>query len=373
MEPETPDLSMRVNLLDTTVPFEEGKLAPVVASFAVYEQPDGSLTNETQVKLYNAVGVAVKSLYRATHIRAEAAIGAQTNPLNPLALTEHEAMVTTAWDNSEPDVRDERGRQTERSFLSTRLGKTITGVATSMAGIAGGFVADAAPALAYANQVPLPAAKVAKPFEISNSMIDVQPPYEASASDDPNAASSLEQQCVSIGIAEPEIIHPLTMYEAGIRVFTPGMRGEEHVKGTFGIEQLPDGPAPALDCTTEFHRLGGARLQMENPHNRDTWMTLYKVGPSYSPNAVNADSNNIARIGLTWAPPHAWPSWIFNTCVGSEGWLRIREKLTLEMKNIQTGQIDGAATYTIPGLVKGSCAAARRSAHLTRNAKSQWK
>lgn len=181
-------------------------------------------------------------------------------------------------------------------------------------------------------------------------------------------APDLQQECADATLIRPEIIRPLVMRRAGIRIFTPGVKHSQVVNGVYGIHTLPDGSTSALDCTSEYDLYQERRLQMQVPHHRERWSSLEKTNGVIQ----NPLNQPISRGQYFWSPNHAWPDRLFNQCTDGKGWLKVRQKLTLGLRDKESKQMEEQKTFTLPVKVIGNCAAARRSKRLTKNLRSQW-
>lgn len=182
------------------------------------------------------------------------------------------------------------------------------------------------------------------------------------------SSNTLSQECVQAGTAKPTVNHKPTMYHAGIRPFTPGFpRKSEVVIGSLSYPAMPDGSTQpdgsTANCTPGFTRPASFQLQMQKPHERSEWRDL-EAGKGVLANNPYGDQPIRART--FWFPIHAQPAWYFNQCVGGRGWLKIRDKITLEVQDAQTRQTLGQRTYIIPGSVHGTCQSARFSARVTK-------
>jgi hypothetical protein len=185
---------------------------------------------------------------------------AQTSPLDPLALTEREAAVVVSWKERPVIGAPETDQEIGRGFLSTPLGRLTTGTAASVTGIAGGFAAQAIPAMAQPNQIPAPAAKVAKPFEINT---EENVPTLFSDTDSDTAVIS-EQQCVNDAVARPEI--------RNTQIKHAGAPGTQDMYAQI-INQ-------ALDCGDEFNvlRTERFRFRVQDAVHRTRWITFLQPG-----------------------------------------------------------------------------------------------
>lgn len=204
MELPRPELEsgsmINVNFLDPTVPFgkDVGRdTMPVIASVAFDAPTDGSLREGVKAVLDLAAGFSLDALHQSDAHKLDRAI--QTNPIDPLALTEHEAAIVASWGDQSQKAGEINGadQSPQADLLSTPAGRVAAGAATGLAGFVGGFAGAAAPAIAQPNQVPFPAANVAKPFEFGLT-------NDASASLATTSEVS-QQDCVKEAVARPTI------------------------------------------------------------------------------------------------------------------------------------------------------------------------
>lgn len=78
---------------------------------------------------------------------------------------------------------------------------------------------------------------------------------------------------------------------------------------------------------------------------------------------VSRSNSEVIWIGVHWGATGS--EGIFNQCPDGKHWLKVRDKETLYAKDGRTGAIlPERRTYDWPVKVRGSCAAAARSAHL---------
>jgi hypothetical protein len=161
------------------------------------------------------------------------------------------------------------------------------------------------------------------------------------------------------------------MYHAGIRTNTiDGPKGEI-IKGTFWARNLPDGSEPGEPNCSDIERWENSRLEMQTARNRSVWSDLTPgrlIHGSYSPpkSFPTTNSNNPNGLGTvgpgTWFANLVTERRLYNQCPDGKHWLKVRAKTTLFAKEIQTGKILGSREYIWPVKVRGSCAAAARSA-----------
>jgi hypothetical protein len=190
----------------------------------------------------------------------------------------------------------------------------------------------------------------------------------------PSLTSAETSECVRI--ATSGILPSLstsknrpTMYEAGIRVFTPGIRGAQRVEGGYGFAVLPDGSEAGTPDCRSIHRFDKQKLKMQSPRRHGAWIVLLKLGPNWTGNGIYKNAPDVG-IGVSWqAASPLEPYWVFNRCRHGK-WLKVREEHTLIARDIQTGRNLGSRKYVWPVKVRGSCGAAARSARLHREGKS---
>lgn len=254
------DLAPRINFLDPTVPFGEG-MQSVVASVMIHTEEDGSLTELTKYVINDAVGESVAALHTPSASETSERVGADTDPFNPLALTEREAAIAAKWkeqENGAPvaDVEIEAQSKQEdtlaespkKTILNTRIGRTAARIALGIGGLIGGFAAQSTPAAAHPNQIPLPAPKTAEPFSgVFSSMLE-SAPENLSASSSTTSTVSV-QQCIQEGIEPPQVISA-KLFEAG--------KSNQAMKVVFKINALDAG------CAGQADRYLAVRILMQN-------------------------------------------------------------------------------------------------------------
>lgn len=181
------------------------------------------------------------------------------------------------------------------------------------------------------------------------------------ASADVGATVPAPDECISAGLAEPAILHPVEMRHAGVRPLTPHHFHSQGVQGSFLFSALPEG------CVPGFVRTAGAQIQMQKRDDRSVWLN---VG-AHNGN-MEQPGNGERNVELGFGPIHAWPSYLFNECVGAQGWLKVQVVITTKVKDGTTQKVVGESRYVLPAKVHGSCKLARLSKRETANYKEEW-
>jgi hypothetical protein len=255
--------------------------------------------------------------------------------------------------------------EVERQGLAARIGSTILGGLESVRDgletarrngryYAALFGATAAGVVAgnLERTMIFPDSVVAESVPVlSNSAFDLDSPqtpwaierrsYGAQASD---AESDTNEQSCDTALAEPAIVHPLHMSQAGIRPYT-GWRHPQAAVGSLGY--------PGVSCVNDMRAASGRIQSLRDGHWGPIW--------GQSVGSWAGSEGGVSRIIVQ--PGHADPGYgyLFNDCIPGKGFHPVRIVLELMLKNRETKAVTGEKQYILNVPVNGNCKAALRS------------
>lgn len=170
---------------------------------------------------------------------------------------------------------------------------------------------------------------------------------ESTPAQNSTSPATYTEQDIDLALAQPAVVNPLRMRQAGIRPYT----GWHWSQAVVGAVQYPEIENPNLI------RNASGRLQ---DFRKGAWRFLYGGSPGGWQGNFGGASDVFSR------PSHADPGYryLFNDCVPGKGFHPVRLILDLVVKDAETKDVIGDKEYIYPVPVQGNCAAARRSSRI---------